>query len=75
LLVRAQKRLEAPGIDDGFLSEQIRTAERRLRQAQAERRRLPDAFQSGFVRREEFEERARTLAGRIGGLENDREAL
>lgn len=75
LLLRAQKQLGGPAGDHAFFSEQLQATERRLRQAQAQRRRLVDAFQAGFLRREEFEERAGALAERIRGLEGDHQGL
>jgi len=75
LLLRAQKQLGGPAADHAFLCEQIQATERRLRQAQAQRRRLVDAFQSGFLRPDEFEERTGALAERIHDLEGDHQAL
>jgi len=62
-------------LDQSFLAEQVRSAQRRLRQVEAERRRLVDAYQSGLITAEEFEDRAPKLAERIKSLEADRKRL
>ena len=76
LLLRAHKELKGNGpLDQSFLAEQVRSAQRRLRQVEAERRRLVDAYQSGLITAAEFEDRAPKLAERIRGLEADRKRL
>jgi site-specific DNA recombinase len=76
LLLRAQKELKSVRpLDQSFLTEQVRSAQRRLRQVEAERRRLVDAYQGGLITAEEFEDRAPKLAERIKSLETDRKRL
>ena len=73
LLLRAHKELKGVRpLDQSFLAEQVRSAQRRLRQVETERRRLVDAYQSGLITAEEFEDRAPKLAERIKRLEADR---
>jgi hypothetical protein len=75
LLLRAHKQLKEEPREESFLEAQIQAARRRLQQAEGERRRLLDAFQGGFLQKQEFEERARKLAERIAGLEVDLKGL
>jgi site-specific DNA recombinase len=72
LLLRAHGELTAsrPG-DEAVLEQQIHSTQRRLGQAHAERGRLLDAYQGGFLDKSEFEARARRLTERVHGLEVD----
>ena len=75
-LVRAHGELKgARPTEAAFVADQLQAAERRLRQGQAERSRLLDAYQNGFVPKVEFDERARKLAERLIGLEADVKSL
>ena len=75
-LIRAQaKMLESTSPDASFLSTQIENAKKRLARVRAERRRLLDAYQTGFVEKKEFEDRAGTVARRIETLEKELESL
>ena len=75
LLLRGHKQLKDQPREESILEAQIQAARRRLQQTEAERRRLLDAFQGGFLQKQEFEERARKLAERIAGLEVDLKGL
>jgi site-specific DNA recombinase len=76
LLLRAHKELRGnTPLDQSFLAEQVHSAQRRLRQVEAERRRLVDAYQSGLITAEEFEDRAPKIAERIKSLEVDQKRL
>ncbi|MGA2264379.1 MAG: recombinase family protein, partial [Acidobacteriota bacterium] len=76
LLLRAHKELrDHTPLDQSFLAEQVHSAQRRLRQVEAERRRLVDAYQSGLITAEEFEDRAPKIAERIKSLEVDQKRL
>jgi site-specific DNA recombinase len=76
LLVRAQGELAADiPLAEGFLVSQLHGAQQRLHQTKAERKRLLDAYQGGFLSQAEFEGRARKLVERIGGLEKDLQSL
>jgi hypothetical protein len=76
LLIRAHGQINGgrPS-DEAFLDQQVQSAQRRLSQAQAERGRLLDAYQGGFVSKKEFEERTRRLTDRVRGLEADVDKL
>lgn len=72
LLLRAQAKVsEATTLDSSFLSRQIENAQKRVGRVRDERRRLLDAYQSGFVEKKEFEDRARSVARRIEALERE----
>ena len=76
LLIQAHTKLSmADSLDDSVLSAQLQNTSKRLTQVQAERRRLIDAFQAGFLVKEEFEERSRIVARRISELQTDLEGL
>jgi hypothetical protein len=76
LLIQAHTKLStADSLDDSVLSTQLQNTNNRLSQVQAERRRLLDAFQGGFMVKEEFEERSRIVARRISELQTDLEGL
>ncbi|MBI2839331.1 MAG: recombinase family protein [Acidobacteria bacterium] len=76
LILKVHTQLkEARPLDGDLLACQIQATEKRMRQAEAERRRLLDAFQAGFVRQEEFEERAHCLSERLAGIERDLRGL
>ena len=75
-LLHAQTQmLESTAPDASFLSTQIENAKKRLARVRAERRRLLDAYQAGFIDKKEFEERAGTVARRIDTLEKELDAL
>jgi hypothetical protein len=72
LLLKAQSLFRNGGsVDESFLSAQLNHASKRLSQLQGERHRLLDAFQGGFVDKEEFEQRAAQILNRIRELEAD----
>jgi site-specific DNA recombinase len=75
LLLRGHKQLKDHPREESFLEAQIQAARRRLQQTEAERRRLLDAFQGGFLQKQEFEERAHKLSERITGLDVDLKGL
>jgi hypothetical protein len=50
-------------------------AKKRLEKLEAQRRRLIDVFQEGFIFREEFEERMASLSKRIEEMKSDLIAL
>ena len=72
LLLKAQTTLTSTdSLDESFLIAQLNNTQRRLAQTQGERRRLLDAFQGGFITKEEFEERTQKVALRIENLQAD----
>jgi site-specific DNA recombinase len=72
LLLKAQTILRNGGsVDESFLSAQLNNARKRLSQLHVERHRLLDAFQGGFLDKEEFEHRASQVMNRIHDLEAD----
>jgi site-specific DNA recombinase len=76
LLVHAQSKVsESKSLDSSFLGSQIDNAEKRVARVSAERRRLLDAYQSGFLDKSEFEARASAVARRRETLENEIETL
>jgi site-specific DNA recombinase len=76
LLIQGHKTLRsAQPLDESALSTQLHNINKRISQVQAERRRLIDAFQGGFIAKEEFEERSRIVARRIAELQTDLEGL
>ncbi len=76
LLMKAQTNTNQPqSLDESFLMKQLVNAKERLTRVQAERRRLIDAFQGGFIPKEEFEQRAGTVVSRISQLQDDLQVL
>ena len=76
LILKAHTQMkETRPLDGDLLACQIQATEKRVRQAEAERRRLLDAYQTGFIRQEEFEERAHSLSERLAGIERDLKGL
>ena len=76
LLVRAQmKDSESPMLDSSFLSSQIENAQKRLTRVGEERRRILDAYQCGFLDKQEFEDRASAVGRRIETLQKELQAL
>jgi vacuolar-type H+-ATPase subunit I/STV1 len=69
------KTNQAQTLDESFLTKQLVNAKERLARVQAERRRLIDAFQGGFIMKEEFEQRAGTVVSRISQLQDDLQVL
>ena len=76
LLVKAQSVLgHSASLDQTFLSTQINHIRQRLMQVKAERRRLLDAFQGGFIEQKEFESRSIHVGSRLSQLQADLESL
>ena len=76
LLVRAQTALtQSESLDQSFLSMQLENTRKRLTQVKAERRRVLDVYQSGFIDKNEFETRATQVTGRLTQLQADLESL
>jgi site-specific DNA recombinase len=76
LLLRAQTKVsESTTLDSSFLSSQIDNAQKRLTRVRDERSRLLDAYQSGFIEKKEFDDRASTVARRFETLEKELEVL
>ncbi len=76
LLVRAQTSLtRSESLDQSFLSTQIEHTRKRLSQVKAERRRLLDVYQSGFIEKEEFESRVSQVGNRAAQLQADLKLL
>ena len=76
LLLKAKSIInDTQSLDQSFLSGQFENVKKRLSQVQAERRRLIDAFQGGFVSKEDFEDRAHTVSTRINTLQDDLKTL
>jgi hypothetical protein len=76
LLLKAQTTLKSmQSLDESFLMTQLSNTRKRLSQTQGERRRLIDAFQGGFITKEEFAERTRNLSIRIENLQADSKAV
>ena len=76
LLVRAQSVLgRSASLDPSFLLTQINHIRQRLMQVKAERRRLLDAFQGGFIEQQEFESRSIHVGSRLNQLQADLESL
>ena len=72
LLLKAQTIFrKGDSVDESFLSAQLNNASKRLFQLHEERRRLLDAFQGGFLNKEEFEQRASQVMNRIQELQAD----
>jgi site-specific DNA recombinase len=76
LLVKAQTALsESASLDQSLLATQTDHIRKRLTQVNAERRRLVDVYQGGFIDKGEFESRATQLNRRVGELQADLESL
>ncbi len=76
LLVKAQTSLtQSESLDQSFLSLQRDNTRKRLTRVKAERRRLLDVYQSGFIEKDEFESRAAQVAARVTQLQADLESL
>jgi len=76
LLMKVQTQIRrGDSLDHSVLSAQLEHTRKRLRQVQAERQRLIDALQAGFITNEEFAERASALSGRITELQDDVKGL
>jgi len=58
-------------LDQSFLGTQVQNAKKRLEKIEAQRRRLIDVYQEGFIFREEFEERMASLSKRIEEMKFD----
>jgi len=72
LLLKAQAMVkETQYLDQSFLGTQIQNAKKRLEKLQAQRKRLVDMFQEGFIFREEFEQRMANLLKRIEEMKSD----
>lgn len=76
LLLKAQSALtESASLDPSWLTTQIDHTGKRLTQVHAERRRLLDAYQSGFIDKDEFESRVSQVNRRLAELQADLESL
>ena len=76
LLLKAQRAFDdSQSLDESGLAIQLNNARKRITQVQGERRRLIDAFQGGFIEKNEFEERSRNVSRRISSLQDDIKAL
>ncbi len=76
LLAKAQTALsERESLDQTLLSTQLTSTRKRLTQVNAERRRLLDMYQGGFIEKDEFETRASQVTRRITELQADLESL
>jgi len=76
LLLKAQAVVkDTQYLDQSFLGTQIQNAKKRLEKLEAQRRRLVDVFQEGFIFREEFEARMGSLSKRIEEMKSDLAAL
>jgi site-specific DNA recombinase len=72
LLLKAHTLVkDAQYLDQSFLATQIQNAKKRLEKLEAQRIRLIDVFQEGFIFREEFEERMASLSKRIEKMKSD----
>jgi len=72
LLLNAQSMVKnTPYLGQSFLGTQIQNVKKRLEKHDAQRRRLIDVFQEGFIFREEFEERMASLSKRIEEMKSD----
>ena len=72
LLLKAQAALnDVQCFDTSFLGTQITNARRRLEKFNAQKRRLLDVFQEGYIVKEEFEERVTILSKRIDEVHSD----
>jgi site-specific DNA recombinase len=76
LLLKAQSALTgSASLDPSLLATQIDHTRKRLTQVHAERRRLLDVYQSGFVDKDEFESRVSQVNRRLAELQADLESL
>ena len=76
LLVKAQTALtENASLDQSLLTTQINHTRKRLTQVNAERRRLVDVYQCGFIDKDEFEGRVSQLNRRLSELQADLASL
>jgi hypothetical protein len=76
LLLKAQTAVsDTQCVDPSFLSTQVKNARRSCDKLEVQRRRLLDLFQEGFIRKEEFEERMRTVSTRMEDLREELTAL
>ena len=71
--VSAYRRHESG--DDELLATQLKRFDRKIESAAAERRRLADLYQAGFLEREELQRRGKELEVRRRTLETQRQAL
>lgn len=71
--VSAYRRRESS--DDELLAAQLTRFDRKIESAAAERRRLADLYQAGFIEREELQRRGKELEVRRRTLETQRHAL
>jgi len=58
-------------LDQSFLGNQIQNVKKRLEKIEAQRRRLVDVYQEGFIFKEEFEQRMANLSKRIEEMKSD----
>ena len=76
LLLKAQTALtESASLEQSFLSTQIDHTRKRLTQVKAERRRLLDVYQGGFIDKDELESRVSQVNRRLAELQADLESL
>jgi site-specific DNA recombinase len=76
LLLKAQNALtEGASLDASWLTTQIDHTRKRLTQVSAERRRLLDVYQGGFIDQDEFESRVSQVNRRRAELQADLESL
>lgn len=76
LLLKAQKLLhDGEPLDHSLLASQIKSTKKRLEQVLAEKRRLIDAYQQGFLSKAEFGARAKTVQQRAAALNRDLDKL
>jgi site-specific DNA recombinase len=72
LLLKAQGLLcSKQPFDQSFLSTQIRNTKKRCDQVEAEKRRLLDIYQQGFLSKDEFAVRARIVQQRLSALTSE----
>jgi len=72
LLLKAHSTInDIKCLDQSFLGTQIQNARKRLEKSEFQRRRLIDAFQEGFIYKEEFEERMSDLLKKINNMKSD----
>ncbi len=58
-------------LDQSFLGTQIQNVKKRLEKIEAQRKRLIDVYQEGFILKEEFEQRIASLLKRIEEMKSD----
>jgi len=72
LLLEAQAIIkDTQYLDQSFLATQTQNTKKRLEKLEAQRRRLIDVFQEGFILKEEFEGRMAGLSKRIEEMKSD----